>query len=94
MPRNGKNFQELVTVSSAIVHGHVYIPKSHGKMVRWLYEEIPRNRMRTLRRNLLENIKFLRWVEAKQPMSVKKISFPGMERSGSIVANVPRIVED
>ncbi|GJS48852.1 hypothetical protein Tco_0598973 [Tanacetum coccineum] len=36
-----------------------------GKMVRWLDDEILRNRIPTLRRDLLGVARFLRWVEAK-----------------------------
>nr|GEV71194.1 hypothetical protein [Tanacetum cinerariifolium] len=36
-----------------------------GKMVRWLDEEIPRDRIPTLRRDLLGVAGFPRWVEAK-----------------------------
>ncbi|GJX03675.1 hypothetical protein Tco_0189591 [Tanacetum coccineum] len=71
------------------MYGHIDIPESHGKMVRWLDEEIPRNRILTLRRDLLGVARFLRWVEAKM-----KTSFPEMESSGSIVVNIPEIVED
>ncbi|GJT39616.1 hypothetical protein Tco_0939481 [Tanacetum coccineum] len=103
----------------AIMHGHVDIPESHGKMVRWLDEEIPRNRIPTLKKYLLGVARFPRWVEAKrivprlkmrngeefsyircvlpmmyQLVSMKKTSFPEMESSGSIVANVPGIVKD
>ncbi|GKB87185.1 hypothetical protein Tco_0959457 [Tanacetum coccineum] len=42
-----------------------YIPESHGKMVRWLDEEIPRNRIPTLKKDLLGVARFPRWVEAK-----------------------------
>ncbi|GJY95645.1 hypothetical protein Tco_0512006 [Tanacetum coccineum] len=52
------------------------------------------NRIPTLRRDLLGVARYPRWVEAKQLMAVKKTSFPEMEGSGSIVANVPGIVED
>ncbi|GKA41383.1 hypothetical protein Tco_0733976 [Tanacetum coccineum] len=36
-----------------------------GKMVRWLDDEIPRNRIPTLRRDLLGVARFSRWVETK-----------------------------
>ncbi|GJX45798.1 hypothetical protein Tco_0262474 [Tanacetum coccineum] len=39
--------------------------KSWKKMVRRLDDEIPRNRIPTLRRDLLKVVKFSRWVEAK-----------------------------
>ncbi|GKC70073.1 hypothetical protein Tco_1115956 [Tanacetum coccineum] len=52
------------------------------------------NRIPTLRRDLLGVARYPRWVEAKQLMAVKKTYFPEMEGSGSIVANVPGIVED
>ncbi|GJS66205.1 hypothetical protein Tco_0680769 [Tanacetum coccineum] len=52
-------------VWSAIVHGHVDIPIVVGKKVKWLDDEIPRNRMLTLRRDFLGVAKFPRWVEAK-----------------------------
>ncbi|GKD30959.1 hypothetical protein Tco_1241737 [Tanacetum coccineum] len=42
----------------------------------------------TLRRGLLGVARFPRWVEAKQPMAVKKTSFPEMEGSDSIVSTV------
>ncbi|GKE37401.1 hypothetical protein Tco_1460806 [Tanacetum coccineum] len=47
------------------MHGHVDIPESHRTMVRWLDDEIPRNRIPTLKRDLLGVARFLRWVEAK-----------------------------
>ncbi|GJT81697.1 hypothetical protein Tco_1056039 [Tanacetum coccineum] len=50
---------------SATVHGHIDIPESHGKMVRWLDDEIPRNRIPTLKRDLLRVARDPRWVEAK-----------------------------
>ncbi|GJV57017.1 hypothetical protein Tco_1458022 [Tanacetum coccineum] len=49
----------------AIEHGHVDIPESHGEVMRWLDEEIPRNQIPTLRRDLLGVARFLRWVEAE-----------------------------
>ncbi|GJV01129.1 hypothetical protein Tco_1334698 [Tanacetum coccineum] len=66
-----------------------------GKMVRWLDDEILRNRIPTLSRDLLGVARFLRWEEAKmQPMAVKKTSFPEVEGCCSIVVNIPGIVED
>ncbi|GJR47566.1 hypothetical protein Tco_1315669 [Tanacetum coccineum] len=44
---------------------HVDIPESHGKMVRWLDDEIPGNQIPTLKRDLLGVARFLRWVESK-----------------------------
>ncbi|GJR77311.1 hypothetical protein Tco_0089676 [Tanacetum coccineum] len=52
-------------VWSAIVHGHVDIPIVVGNIVRWLDDEIPRNRIPTLRRDPLGVARFPRWVEAK-----------------------------
>ncbi|GKF37197.1 hypothetical protein Tco_0113955, partial [Tanacetum coccineum] len=43
----------------------VDMPESPGKMVRWLDEEIPRNRIPILKRDLLGVARFPRWVEAK-----------------------------
>ncbi|GKA51817.1 putative reverse transcriptase domain-containing protein [Tanacetum coccineum] len=40
-------------------------PKVIGKMARWLGDEILRNRIPTLRRDLLGVARFLRWVEAE-----------------------------
>ncbi|GKE19310.1 hypothetical protein Tco_1426887, partial [Tanacetum coccineum] len=53
-------------VLSAIEHGHVDIPKSHGEVIWLLDDEIPRNQIPTLRRDLLGVAIFLRWVEAKK----------------------------
>ncbi|GJW11289.1 hypothetical protein Tco_1577116 [Tanacetum coccineum] len=41
------------------------IPESHGKMVKWLDDEIPRNRIPILKRDLLGVARFPRWVETK-----------------------------
>nr|GEV76957.1 hypothetical protein [Tanacetum cinerariifolium] len=61
-----------------------------GKIVRWLDDEIPRNRILTLRMDLLGVSRFPRWVEANvQPMAMKKTSFLEMESSGSKVVNIP-----
>ncbi|GJU45250.1 hypothetical protein Tco_1202516 [Tanacetum coccineum] len=43
-----------------------YIPESHGKMVRWLDEEISRNKIPTLKKDLLGVTRFPRWVVAKR----------------------------
>ncbi|GKC62917.1 hypothetical protein Tco_1095515, partial [Tanacetum coccineum] len=40
------------------MHGHVDIPESQGKMVRWLDDEIPRNRIPTLKKDLLAVARF------------------------------------
>ncbi|GJW53381.1 hypothetical protein Tco_0097466 [Tanacetum coccineum] len=59
-----------------------------GWKLRWL---VPRLKMR--------NKAYFSYIRRVLPlmyqlMAVKKTSFPEMESSGSIVANVPRIVED
>ncbi|GKB76326.1 hypothetical protein Tco_0943221, partial [Tanacetum coccineum] len=62
-----------IVVISAIEHGHVDIPESHGEVIRWLDDEIPRNRIPTLRRDLLGVVIFLRWVEAEWLVSRLKM---------------------
>ncbi|GJX64499.1 hypothetical protein Tco_0298842 [Tanacetum coccineum] len=61
---------------------HIDIPESHGKMVRRLDDEIPRNRMPTLRRDLLRVARFLRWVEAKVVSSEYEAYVSGESSSG------------
>nr|GEV13508.1 hypothetical protein [Tanacetum cinerariifolium] len=51
------------------IRPRVYVVETYlkvvGKMVRWLDEEIPRNQIPRLKRDLFGVARFLRWVEAK-----------------------------
>ncbi|GKE63646.1 hypothetical protein Tco_1514013 [Tanacetum coccineum] len=71
--------------------------RNSWRNIRWLDDEIPRNRIPTLRRDLLGVARFLRWVEAEMvspEIEMKRTSFPEMEYSGSVVASIPDVVED
>ncbi|GKC91282.1 hypothetical protein Tco_1151931 [Tanacetum coccineum] len=56
--------QVTLLLLTAWRESHTY-PEVVGKMVRWLDDEIPRNRIPTLRRDLLGVARFSRWVETK-----------------------------
>ncbi|GKB81152.1 hypothetical protein Tco_0948047 [Tanacetum coccineum] len=59
--------QQAATQRNEIITGlsRQTYPNVVGKMVRWLDDEIPRNRIPTLRMDLLGVARFPRWVEAK-----------------------------
>ncbi|GJR45036.1 hypothetical protein Tco_1313139 [Tanacetum coccineum] len=70
MPHNGKNFQGLVM----IIERHRAWTRRHTrklwkKMVMWLDDEILRNWIPTLKRDLLGVVRSPRWVEAKMVSS-------------------------